>query len=374
MRPSALFRAAQAVAPIKSASRTVAQRARGVATLPAALGAPPAGAAHRGLRRVPRRLLSSDSKLPVFDDPNPGPSAAPPDANAEPEQPAATEENLKHLNEHVTTCYAAGMYRDALEAALMAAGVAKALFGDAHPAVGSALNNLALIHKSLGEYDEAARLFSEALKVYSAVHGNEHASTLTCMLNFAAVLRAVGDLDRALPVYKKVVEGRGAASGERSVEYAVALSHLAGLHRDRGEAGEAERAYGLALDAARGAPPPAGGERSAVAGAILNNLALLLKAREPARSAPALFCLLRLWAGRQTQGETARAEELYKQALEIRREVLGPEHPLYAETVHNLVELYKMTGQDDLSVPLRKELARFTPVDVDRSRPARRAL
>ena len=47
----------------------------------------------------------------------------------------------------------------------------------------------------------------------------------------------------------------------------------------------------------------------------------------------------------QATGQYAEAERLFRQALEIRREVLGEEHPSYATTLNNLASLLQATGQ-----------------------------
>ena len=44
------------------------------------------------------------------------------------------------------------------------------------------------------------------------------------------------------------------------------------------------------------------------------------------------------------QGDYARAEPLYRQALEIRKKALGENHPDYAASLNNLATLYQIRG------------------------------
>ena len=44
-------------------------------------------------------------------------------------------------------------------------------------------------------------------------------------------------------------------------------------------------------------------------------------------------------------GEYAKAEPLYRQALEIEKKVLGEEHPDYATSLNNLADLVRVDGR-----------------------------
>ena len=51
-------------------------------------------------------------------------------------------------------------------------------------------------------------------------------------------------------------------------------------------------------------------------------------------------------------GDYAKAEPLLKEALEIYRKVLGPEHPDVAVSVNNLAFLYQQIGEYAKAEPL----------------------
>jgi tetratricopeptide (TPR) repeat protein len=54
-------------------------------------------------------------------------------------------------------------------------------------------------------------------------------------------------------------------------------------------------------------------------------------------------------------GEYAKAEPLYREALEIRQKVFGREHPDTAESLDNLAGLYWAIGDYAKAEPLYKE-------------------
>ena len=54
-------------------------------------------------------------------------------------------------------------------------------------------------------------------------------------------------------------------------------------------------------------------------------------------------------------GDNARAEPLYRQALEIRKEALGEGHPDYATSLNNLALLYLAMGDYARAEPLFRQ-------------------
>ena len=55
-------------------------------------------------------------------------------------------------------------------------------------------------------------------------------------------------------------------------------------------------------------------------------------------------------------GSYDQAESLYRQALDIRREALGEDHPFYATSLNNLAGLYETMGSYDQAEPLYKQV------------------
>jgi hypothetical protein len=51
------------------------------------------------------------------------------------------------------------------------------------------LNNLAVLLKKQGEYEEAAALYRRAIAIFEAALGAEHPKVVTCQKNLEALLR-----------------------------------------------------------------------------------------------------------------------------------------------------------------------------------------
>ena|ERR1700680_4968344 len=71
----------------------------------------------------------------------------------------------------------------------------------------------------------------------------------------------------------------------------------------------------------------------------------------------------------RAQGQYAKAEPLYLQALEIEKKVLGPEHPNVARELNNLALLYDAQGQYAKAEPLYRQalaiLQKVLPANPD---------
>ncbi len=64
--------------------------------------------------------------------------------------------------------------------------------GTEHPEYAMRLNNLALLLRAMGRYDEAEPLYVEALEILRAKLGPDHPTTKTVEVNYAAFLAERG--------------------------------------------------------------------------------------------------------------------------------------------------------------------------------------
>jgi len=72
------------------------------------------------------------------------------------------------------------MYRRALE-------IYEKSLGADHPYVAQSLNNLALLYKSQGKYDQAEPMYRRALEIFKKALGEHHPSTITVSENLATL-------------------------------------------------------------------------------------------------------------------------------------------------------------------------------------------
>jgi hypothetical protein len=68
------------------------------------------------------------------------------------------------------------------------------ILGDEHPDTITAMNNLAMTLRDLGQLDEAATIKKEVVENMRRILGDEHPDTITAMNNLAMTLRDLGQL------------------------------------------------------------------------------------------------------------------------------------------------------------------------------------
>ena len=68
------------------------------------------------------------------------------------------------------------------------------------------INNLALLYKEQGKYDEALPLHEECLEKRRSILGNDHPNTLTSINNLVLLYKKQGKYDEALPLYEECLE------------------------------------------------------------------------------------------------------------------------------------------------------------------------
>jgi tetratricopeptide (TPR) repeat protein len=102
-----------------------------------------------------------------------------------------------------------------------ALAIAEAAYGDDHPQVGIALNNLASVLQALGQPQTARPLQERALAIAEAAYGPGHPTVGAALSNLARILRALGQLaaarqlqERALAINEAVQSARSRLAGE----------------------------------------------------------------------------------------------------------------------------------------------------------------
>ena len=263
--------------------------------------------------------------------------------------PPEKEARLRELQTHMRECYHGGRYAEALEAGGECHDLAVASFGSAHPAVASVCNNLALMHKSLGDLDKAAALYKEALDCYRNVLGEEHTSTATAACNLALLHRDSQDAARvreARTLLEGVLETRRQVLGEGHVEVAATMGHLASVVKLDGDDGPErakallQRALASAESGDRERLPTV--EREVLRASLLNSLGLLHK----------------------QAGELGEAERLYTRSAELREQWLGATHPHTIASLHNLAELARAAGDEPRALHIQHGILRRLGADV----------
>ncbi len=245
-------------------------------------------------------------------------------------QVAQAQEDVRQkvvlINQEVETLYLAGKYPQALEKAQQVLPIAEKELGLEHPDTGTAVYNLAELHRAMGKYQKALPLYVRALAIAEQAQGPEHAATAIRLSRLAGLFQAMGDYQKALPLHARALAIAEKAQGPEHPHTAISLNNLANLYRAMGDYQKALPLFVRALAIGEKAPGP----EHPYTGTYLNNLAALYR----------------------DMGEYQKALPLSVRALAIAEKAQGPEHPDTGTRLNNLADLYRAMGDYQKALPL----------------------
>jgi len=280
-----------------------------------------------------------------------------------------------------------GRLAEALAHAEAARERTTALYGPRHAATAAALNNVAMVLRARAtpaDLAAALALLEEAAQIYEGLegYGKRHASTAAAYANLGALHLALArnapsalvrlpHAETARSYHELALAARRAALGDASPLVGVSLYLLASALRALGKTPEAKK---MLLDSVAHLRNSAGPRHASTATAI-NNLGFLYKVRKQSPRAPPhrpphppqTSCL-----PTKGQGELARAEAAYREALDIRRSTLGPAHADSIATMNNLAECLRAAGDEDGAQRLQREILAELGVSDDAVQPESR--
>jgi len=221
------------------------------------------------------------------------------------------------------------------------------------------LNNIGVVHRSLGEMQKALEKYNEALPLRRAV--GDRSGEAQTLNNIGSVYYSLGELQKALEKYNEALPLRRAA-GDRSGE-ATTLNNVGTVYNSLGEMRKALEKFNEALPILQ-----AIGDRNIEAttfnniGAVYNSLGERQKALEKFNEALPIFQALgnrsmeattlnNIGTVYRSQGEMQKALEKFNEALPINR-MLG-DRDGEAVTLNNIGAAYRSLGE------LRKALEKF---------------
>jgi tetratricopeptide (TPR) repeat protein len=102
------------------------------------------------------------------------------------------------------------------------------------------MNNLAILYRNQGRYDEAEPLYLETLEARRRISGDDHPHTLSSKHNLAVLYWNQGRYDEAEPLYLETLEARKRVLGDDHPDTLKSMNNLAILYVDQGRYDEAE--------------------------------------------------------------------------------------------------------------------------------------
>jgi tetratricopeptide (TPR) repeat protein len=104
-----------------------------------------------------------------------------------------------------------------------------------HPDLSEAINDLAVLLEQRGDYDEAAKLFSETIAMKRRLLGDKHPEIAMGLANLAQTLQDKGDLVQAEATFRQALAMQRELLGEVHPDVALTLNNLAFVQYDRGD-------------------------------------------------------------------------------------------------------------------------------------------
>jgi serine/threonine protein kinase/tetratricopeptide (TPR) repeat protein len=199
---------------------------------------------------------------------------------------------------------------------------------------GRLMATMATVYQSLGLYEEAATLFAKSLEVQRRLFGDDNAVVANTLHDLGTLQVLMGDLDSGEKTLTEALALRERLVGANSFDVAITSGSLGILAYERGDFARAESLFRRRLALLR-ATSEGQGEAAADA---LNDLAMTIE---------------------QARADYGEAKTLLSESLEIRKRVLGPDHPKLGQSLNNLAMAHYRAGEFDAAEPLfREALAR----------------
>jgi eukaryotic-like serine/threonine-protein kinase len=202
--------------------------------------------------------------------------------------------------------------------------------GDTHLEVAQTRYALSEMYRRIGRYPEALAEAHAALDVQRALLGPDHPETASTLFQLAAYYVYVADLRRSAELAEEGLRVRERALGPTDTLVADALIKVAGASRRLGDYDDAERRIRQALQILEHSV----GTRHTLYADALMNLGYVL---EDDRQRP----------------EEALA--VFRQALDIRRELLGPRHIQAIFPLGNISGVLAKLGEGDEAIALSRQ-------------------
>jgi len=231
-----------------------------------------------------------------------------------------------------------GKYEDALKTLRQALAIAAALPPGAEPRPdGQVRHNIGGVLFELGRLEEAAKEFAAAEAAFRLTRSGSRelqSQLVAAQSARGIVLRELGRPAEARPILEDGVAQARLVYREPHPNLATVINNLALVEQDQKDYAGAETHFRevLAIDRA------VSGERSADVASDLHNLA---------------------WFVHKFRGRSAEGESLSRQAVAMRRDVLGPRHPQTASSMRQLGDILNDRGRPAQALPLYRDALRI---------------
>ena len=226
---------------------------------------------------------------------------------------------IRQLQKEHAELYQMGMYKQAYDCSMKVLDVCLENYGTLHPVTLSAMNNVAIALKGNGETIEAKNIMVNVFEGYVKLFGQKHKHSLLVFHNLAKAYQQNKEYDIAIKLFDEMIPLIESLEEPENNLLILSKANMAICLRELKRDGESMQLFKEAL---------ANIER------FFGDHETLLKA----------FVLLSMGLTSKKLGKTFEAENLYQEALRIRRSFYPEDHPEVMVCYHNLSVLYEEAG------------------------------
>ncbi|KAH8813828.1 hypothetical protein DL96DRAFT_1561220 [Flagelloscypha sp. PMI_526] len=127
-----------------------------------------------------------------------------------------------------------GQHNDALKMKEQALSLSTEILGEKHPDTLTNMSNLALTYSDLGRHGDALKMEEQTLALRSRIFGEKHPATLNSMNNIAVTYTHLGQHKDALKLHEQVLALRTQVLGGRNPSTLTSMDNLAVTYSDLG--------------------------------------------------------------------------------------------------------------------------------------------
>lgn len=202
-------------------------------------------------------------------------------------------------------------------------------YGKAHQNYRIILNNVADLHRLLGQNNQAVLLFQQSLALIAKHQGKHHPEYAIELNNLALLYELRQDYEGAEALYKEAINIYQNSVGEENLDFAKFLNNLSAVYQLTNKLNATDSLLNKSVEIVANVL----GTNNPVYAKIINNQAKL----------------------KQAQGQYDLAVKLTEKALSIYNQTVSEEHPEVAVAWSNLTELYTIQERYEEAYILYKQ-------------------